>query len=320
MITDISFGGGGVTDIAIGNKVIIGEPLPTDTSSNNQMIYKTSDNKPVDFPSSYSLSSKVISNVYDEDLDACIMTFSEDLTEIPSGTTSEGFFVDCLTLIEIIYLPKTITKIGDSFLNGCNNLQSIDLSPLSNITSIGDYFLYICKALTKIDLSPLSQVTSIGNNFLSNCQNLVSIDLSGLSQLTSIGNKFLYNCSVLQSVSLSGLSKLNSIGDSFLYYNTYLTSLDLSGLSNLNKIGNSFLYNCQNLPSIDLSGLINVTSTGTSFLSGTPKLTTIDLSNTDKYLGLLLKNYNKNNAIIKVPVNLLSQYQSTYPTLNFEAV
>ena len=82
-------------------------------------------------------------------------------------------------------------KIGDNFLRDCENLTSIDLSPLSNVTLIGHNFLRNCKNLTSIDLSPFSNVTSISSYFLSSCENLTSIDLSPFSNVTSIGGSFL---------------------------------------------------------------------------------------------------------------------------------
>jgi hypothetical protein len=45
-------------------------------------------------------------------------------------------------------------------------LESINLSPLSNVTSIGNYFVNECNKLESINLSGLSNVTSIGKGLL----------------------------------------------------------------------------------------------------------------------------------------------------------
>ena len=108
--------------------------------------------------------------------------------------------------IKNIKILKTPDFIGDCFLANCSKLESIDLSPLSNVTAIGDLFLYNCRNLKSIDLSPLSNVRKINNCFLSDCSNLKSIDLSPLSNVTKIGNCFLHGCSnSLESINSRGI-------------------------------------------------------------------------------------------------------------------
>ena len=118
--------------------------------------------------------------------------------------------------IKNIKILKTPNFIDNKFLFCCSNLESIDLSKLSNVTKIGNRFLFICSKLESIDLNGLSNVTSIGNSFLSFCYKLESIHLNPLSNVTSIGDRFLYGCHRLKSIDLSPFSNVTEIGDEIL--------------------------------------------------------------------------------------------------------
>jgi hypothetical protein len=184
-----------------------------------------------------------------------------------------------ITSIDLSPLSSSnIKSIGNKFLYNCENLTSINLSPLSNIESIGNDFLFYCHNLTSINLSPLSNIKSIGDYFLSRCFRLENIDLSSLSNIKSIGNNFLYSCSGLKGINLSPLSNIESIGDYFLYSCSGLKGIDLSPLSNVKSIGNNFLSNCENLTKINFSSLSNIKSIGYYFLSECVNLKEIDLS------------------------------------------
>jgi hypothetical protein len=173
---------------------------------------------------------------------------------------------------------SNIKSIGSNFLRGCSNLETIDLSPLSNVTLIGNGFLQACKRLININLSLLSNIISIGSQFLCECSNLKTIDLSPLSKITKISNRFLDGCSNLKTIDLSPLSKITSIGSEFLGNCSNLETIDLSQLSKITSIGDYFLRGCSNLKTIELSPLSNVTSIGNYFLSGCSNLKTIELS------------------------------------------
>ena len=89
--------------------------------------------------------------------------------------------------------------IGPLFLNGCSELQEIDLSPLHNMTVLPAYFLACCTSLTSIDLAPLSGITSRGvlgdefgyltpynmkGNFMVGCTGITHLDLSPMVLLS----------------------------------------------------------------------------------------------------------------------------------------
>jgi hypothetical protein len=170
-----------------------------------------------------------------------------------------------------------VQSIGNSFLYGCSKLTSIDLSPLSKIELLENGFLFGCNNLTSIDLSPLKQIKSINDYFMCNCSNLKSINLSHLLNLESIGNAFMSYCEKLIDIDLSNLSKIKSIGHNFMF-SCALKSIDLFSFKQIKLIGNDFLVYCSNLKSIDLYPLSQIESIGNNFMESCDGITSIDLS------------------------------------------
>ena len=138
--------------------------------------------------------------------------------------------------ISIGSCKSDITSINDSFLSGCTNLTSVDLSGFTgSVTSIGDDFLSWSTKLTSIDLSPLKDVTTIGESFIEQSA-LASINLSPLSNVTTIGNWFLCDCKSLTSVDCSVLTAMATtstatIGSAFLYGCEKLTNINMGAIS-----------------------------------------------------------------------------------------
>jgi hypothetical protein len=173
---------------------------------------------------------------------------------------------------------SNLQTIGNGFMNKCTKLKEVDLSPLSNVTSIGNDFMKLCNNLTKIDLSRLTNLQTIGNDFMKLCNNLTKIDLSRLTNLQTIGYGFINNCSNLEKVDLSGLTNLQTISYGFINNCSNLEKVDLSGLTNLQTIGSYFINNCSNLEKVDLSGLTNLQTIGNDFMYNCSNLKEIDLS------------------------------------------
>eukprot|EP00658_Telonema_sp_P-2_P002437 TRINITY_DN10919_c0_g1_i5.p1 TRINITY_DN10919_c0_g1~~TRINITY_DN10919_c0_g1_i5.p1 ORF type:complete len:139 (+),score=2.83 TRINITY_DN10919_c0_g1_i5:541-957(+) len=100
-------------------------------------------------------------------------------------------------------------SIGSYFMSGCSGLESIDLTPLSNVTSIGSDFMSRCSMLSRIDITPLTNTNDalrvVPPRFLART-GLTTLDLLPLRTITSvIGEDFLGGCTSLTTIDLSPL-------------------------------------------------------------------------------------------------------------------
>ena len=167
-----------------------------------------------------------------------------DFNALTSGGTVTAFYNKGITKFK----NHIVTDVGNSLLEGCTSLTSVDLG---NLTSAGYDLLEGCTSLTSVDLGNL---TSAGDDLLEGCTSLTSVDLGNL---TSAGYYLLKGCTSLTSVDLGNLT---SAGDYLLKGCTSLTSVDLG---NLTSAGYYLLQNCTSLTSVDLG---NLTSAGAYFL------------------------------------------------------
>lgn len=253
---------------------------------NNEIWYRTEDNTIIDV-SNLDWKQNILYNVYNSDLGFNKIIFDDEVTEIPNSLFSLS-----TNLIELVYLPKTINKIGTNFLYNCRSLNSINLNNLSNVTKIDNGFLYYCTSLQSIDLSGLSNVVEIGIYFLRNCSSLQNLDLSPLSKVMKIDSQFINGCSSLKF-------------------------LDLSPLSNLVETGSNFLSTCSSLKTIVLIGFPNLISFGTYTFNGSP-IETIIINepyneNIKRSLGKIPPTTNE----IFVKDEYLEEYKLAYPNTTF---
>ena len=113
-------------------------------------------------------------------------------------------------------LDRKFTLVSPYFLYSCSSLNTIDLTPFTNITTLGQTFMCGCSSLTSIDLKPLSNVVTVGDHFMTHCTALTSIDLSPLGNVTSIGASFMVGCTSLTSVDLTPLVNMKTLHRSFM--------------------------------------------------------------------------------------------------------
>lgn len=85
-------------------------------------------------------------------------------------TIGESAFQNCDNLTEIS-LPNSITTIGKSAFSDCDNLTKISLP--NSVTTIGQFAFSDCDNLAEISLG--KSVAEIGSGVLSRCENLTTI-------------------------------------------------------------------------------------------------------------------------------------------------
>ncbi len=103
-----------------------------------------------------------------------------------------------------VYVPSTVTTIGERAFYGCENLFYLSLG--EGLTEIGPYAMCFCKNLTSLGLPETLQ--SIGESAFYNCIGLTQMNIP--NAVTSLEQSVFYYCTSLESVILG--SGLTSIG------------------------------------------------------------------------------------------------------------
>ena len=98
--------------------------------------------------------------------------------------------------LKTISLPDGIMAIGDSFFNGCENLEEATWS--ENFQFLPSFNM--CSSLKSVNIP--SGVTSIGNNAFNGCTSLTSINIP--SGVTSISYRAFQNCRKLANIEYYG--------------------------------------------------------------------------------------------------------------------
>lgn len=187
------------------------------------------------------------------------------ITTLPKGSDSLSIFRNQQSLTEV-YLPDTLTTIGDFVFGACSSLTNINLP--ASLTTIGRGAFSSCTSLaividtpnletlgqdafrmygdrigSLIGIENLGKITIIQNasGDSSGCfRNQKSLTYAKLpNTLTKIGSYAFYGCSALTSVNFP--SSLKSIENSAFSGCTSLEIVDLS-LPNLTSLGQNAFY------------------------------------------------------------------------------
>ena len=147
--------------------------------------------------------------------------------------------------IETVTIRNTISNIGKSVFEGCNNLTNISFDETSNIQILDNKAFYNCINLQVITIP--QGVTQIGDYAFSNCTSLQTIIIP--ASVKTIGTNAFSGCASLTSVSfVKENSALQSISE-FAFKNCVnLVSIILpSGFIIINE---NIFEDCTNLTSI----------------------------------------------------------------------
>ena len=137
-----------------------------------------------------------------------------------------------------IYIPSSVTSIGQQAFSSCYSFQSITIP--ESVTSIEQQAFSSCSSLQSITIP--SNVTSIGQNAFNGCSSLQSITIP--ESVTSIGQQAFYNCSSIYFAEIKSDANINSqtynFGGQTLYDFSGCKSIPvLSSSSGLNSLNNT---------------------------------------------------------------------------------
>ena len=127
---------------------------------------------------------------------------SATITALPDSLCNNMYAVTT------VRLPKTLTSIGTSALEGCKKLEEITGISDCKLTSIGANAFASCSALKEVDLSK-SSFTALPASAFAKDTALTSVKLP--DSLTEIGEKAFVGCGAMEKIDLSN-TKLTTIG------------------------------------------------------------------------------------------------------------
>lgn len=109
--------------------------------------------------------------------------------------------------VEYVYIPSTVTYIGDQFVRNCNKLKKVKVD--ASVTSFRTSDFQSCSALEEIDLSEMTQLTSLAASMAGGNASLKTVKLP--SSLKKIDSKAFQSCGGITSLVLpSGLTTIEN--------------------------------------------------------------------------------------------------------------
>ena len=191
-----------------------------------------------------------------------------------------------------IYLPNTITSIGDRAFYNNSELSYIRLSP--NLKHIGGYAFYGCKALGHIALP--EKLDTLCSGVLASCSGIYNIGDSQLPNLNCVGGSALSGCRYLREFTLT---------DKVTFLGAYAFSgcLSLQGIylpKGLTEIPDGLVNGCLGITEVNLPSGIKRIGAEAFRSSG---LTGVNLSQFQGEIGPLAFNYCRSLPRLTLPAN-----------------
>jgi hypothetical protein len=232
---------------------------------------------------------------------------------IPDGAFYEGAYFNENKNLSYVYLPGSITAIGNSAFYQCNNLSSIWIPEI--VTSIGYQAFKYCTSLKSISLPPY--VTQIGDEAFSDCTGLTSIMVNSKNpvELTSTN---VFNgvdkstCSLHVPIRSLSLYQSTDVWKDFLNIIArpqpyYLTIKNLTPGTLINRMDS---YELKNTKGIYLEGTIDARDFKT-MRDSMPTLERVDLNHITilEYTGKEGPDQrDENNPIVTYPANTIPNF------------
>ena len=167
-------------------------------------------------------------------------------------------FYNCDTLVDM-YIPATVTEIGEAAFEECSNLSSIIFQSEGLLEILKFRAFYNCSNLERVTFDTyygsddgyyisLLNFNTIETSAFQYCKSLKELTIS--ASVTHIGDSAFYECTDLERVIFRDDSQIESIGDHAFYDCVNLSKIDFGINSQLESIGIYAFGNCKNLKSI----------------------------------------------------------------------
>ncbi|MES2474971.1 MAG: leucine-rich repeat protein [Verrucomicrobiota bacterium] len=128
-----------------------------------------------------------------------------DINGKPVVSIDGSAFQQCIEITSV-FIPATVTQIGEFAFAHCTSLTSINLP--ENVDTIGSGCFSNCEGLASIAIP--ASATHLGDGIFSNCDALMSVSIA--PALTKIPSRMFQNCHYLSNVNIP--SSVRTVGES----------------------------------------------------------------------------------------------------------
>ena len=171
---------------------------------------------------------------------------------VASGTETIGEYAFFHSKVQTVFLPDTVSTIGDYAFYYAGELSSINFP--TALTSIGDSAFFACQSLTAVDIP--ATITQIGPSAWAACTSLPAITVAAENPNYTAVDGVLYtkDMTVLKVYPFAKSGVTFTVPDSVVeleaYAFAYTGMQSIDGCANLRAIGDSAFYSCTALKSL----------------------------------------------------------------------
>ena len=171
---------------------------------------------------------------------------------VASGTETIGEYAFFHSKVQTVFLPDTVSTIGDYAFYYASELSSINFP--TALTSIGDSAFFACQSLTAVDIP--ATITQIGPSAWAACTSLPAITVAAENPNYTAVDGVLYtkDMTVLKVYPYAKSGVTFTVPDSVVeleaYAFAYTGMQSIDGCASLRAIGDSAFYSCTALKSL----------------------------------------------------------------------